>query len=383
MSIRLWRSVTALALAAGLVAACGGGDGAASAAGASGPVSGEDPGRVAEAQEFVQPFLNSPTQLNLSEPLSRKPDAGKTLIAISNGSPSNTVLDQAIKAACEVLGWEFKELVAGATAEEQQSAFSSAVQLKPDGISLSGIPRRTIAAGLEAAEAAGIAVSINASTDENGGAVFDTAIAGPEQLATWGKMVAAFMVAQSQGDQKIAIFDLPVYPILHEFVASFQDNVKTWCPGCDMTEVHQQGADIGTKTPGSVVSTLQRAPDTDWIVFDLGDLSTGVDASLRGAGMTGKVKVAGLTGTRENIKAVKDGTQHAWTAYPLHIVGWRVVDAFARKFNGDSLDATKNALLPTQLITQENVNSLVLDDEGNYVGVADYQEQFKRLWQVT
>ena len=38
--------------------------------------------------------------------------------------------------------------------------------------------------------------------------------------------------------------------------------------------------------------------------------------------------------------------------------------------------------LPTQLITQDTVNDLVVDKDGNYVGVADYQAQFKKLWLV-
>lgn len=382
MRTTVWRGVTAAVAAAALVTACGGSDTSGSAGASAPETTGEVSADVTAARDYVEPYLASPKELSLDEPLSRKPDAGKKLVAISNGSPSNVVLDEAIREAAAVLGWDLKVITAGATAEEQQSAFNSAVQLRPDGITLSGIPRRTITAGLEAAAAAGIPVSINASTDKPGGAVFDTSISGPAQLATWGKMVAAFVTSESKGEGKIAVFDLPVYPILHEFVASFQDGIDQWCPGCETTEVHQQGADIGSKTPGSVVSTLQRSPDTDWVVFDLGDLSTGLGTALRGAGLVDSVKVGGLTANTENIKGVADGSQHAWTAYPLPIVGWRVIDAFARQFNGDSLAPTVGALLPTQLITQDNVDSLVLDDEGNYVGLADYQEQFKSLWKL-
>jgi hypothetical protein len=49
----------------------------------------------------------------------------------------------------------------------------------------------------------------------------------------------------------------------------------------------------------------------------------------------------------------------------------------ARKFIGDPI---LNAELPTQLLTQANVNSAVNDSAGNYVGVADYRTQFQKLW---
>ena len=36
----------------------------------------------------------------------------------------------------------------------------------------------------------------------------------------------------------------------------------------------------------------------------------------------------------------------------------------------------------SQLLTQDNVNSMVADPALNYVGVADYRAQFKKLWLV-
>jgi hypothetical protein len=51
----------------------------------------------------------------------------------------------------------------------------------------------------------------------------------------------------------------------------------------------------------------------------------------------------------------------------------------ARKFAGIPI---LNEVLPTQLITPQNVGSLVSDSAGNYVGVTDYRTEFKMLWQV-
>jgi hypothetical protein len=56
------------------------------------------------------------------------------------------------------------------------------------------------------------------------------------------------------------------------------------------------------------------------------------------------------------------------------------MDSMARKFEGMP---TLIAALPTQLMTQQNVNSLVEDPQGNYVGVANFSSQFLTLWHVS
>ena len=106
-----------------------------------------------------------------------------------------------------------------------------------------------------------------------------------------------------------------------------------------------------------MVSTVTRNPSTNWLIFDLGDLATGVNAALAAAGLHG-LHIGGLTADTPNIAALKSGTQDVWTAYSLPIVAYRQVDSFARKFEGMP---TLTAALPTQLITQENVNSMVAD----------------------
>ena len=338
---------------------------------------------VAAATAFYKTVEETPTSIGVTTPLSKKPATGKTIIALTNGSGSNTELDNGLKAAAALLGWKLKEIHTAGTPEADQAAMATAIQQRPDGISVSGIERSIIGQQLKAAEAAGIPVSANATTDKPGPDLFDASVADVAQLDTDGKMVAAYVVSQSEGKANVAIFDLPVYPILHRFVTSFEANMKTWCPSCPITEVPQQLTDIGTKTPSSVVSTLQRAPKTNWVVFDLGDLATGVDSALKSAGFAGKVQIGGLTATAQNIAAVKSGAENAWTSYPLGMVAFRVMDIFARKFNGDPLTEVQSIQLPNQLITPDNAKTLPVNANGFYTGVSDYAAQFAKLWKVS
>jgi ribose transport system substrate-binding protein len=354
------------------LAGCGGDD---SSEGGGAPAADAD---LAAAQEYLDPNLENPTSINIDEPLSKKPEADKLIVGLNSGIPSANVLAGAWKQAAEDLGWEYQEVNSGATPTDQQKAMDTAIQLNPDGIATSGIPISTIETQLAEAEEKGIWVNTSASSDAPSGAMYDTSIAGPAQLEEWGRMVAAQTVVQSEGQAKIQLFNLPVFPILLEFDKGFKGAIEEWCPSCELTENAQQATDIGTNTPGAVVSALQQAPDTDWVVFGLAELSTGVPAALQGAQLT-DINIAGLSALPENYEALRGDTQDAWTAYPLPIVGYRQIDSFARQFNGDPM---VEALLPTQVATPENIDGLVFDDEGNYVGVEDYQAQFQELWQI-
>ncbi len=350
--------------------------GSGSADGSSG--GGSDSAGVAAAKAYETKFLNPPASINVSTPLKSKPESGKLLVGLDSGLGSAKVLAQYWAQAAADIGWKYKDLISGTTPSAQQAAFNSAIQLNPAGILTSGIPESTISSGLALAKQKGIWVNTSASTDQPSGAMFDTSIANPAQLDEWGKMVAANVVVQSNGKAVIQDFSLPVFPILEVFDKSFQAAIKQWCPACKVTESPQQGADIGTKTPQAVVSAVTRDPSTNWLIFDLGDLETGVNAALSAAGLHG-LHIGGLTADIPNIQALKDKTQDVWTAYSLPIVAYRQVDSFARKFEGIP---TLNANLPTQLLTQDNVAAMVADPAQNYVGVSDYRDQFKKLWLV-
>jgi ribose transport system substrate-binding protein len=335
---------------------------------------------VAQAKAYVQKFLKAPTAINVTAALSKKPDAGKTVIGLDSGTGSAKVLAQYWKQAAEDLGWTYKDVIMSATPEDQQKAFESALQQNPDGILTSGIPISTLKSQLAEAAAKHVWVNTSASTDQPSGAMFDTSIANPAQLTEWGKMVAAYVVSESNGNAQILDFSLPVYPTLETFDKGFQAAIKQWCPSsCKVTEIPQQGTDIGTKTPQAVVSAAQGNPNAKWLIFDLGDLATGVDAAIQAAGLTG-LHIGGLTADAPNFTALKTKKEDVWTAYPLAVVGYRQIDSLARKFNGDPI---VEATLPTELATQDNIADLTMDTTGNFVGVSDYREQFKKLWQVT
>src|SRR6202050_2716726 len=346
---------------------------------ASATSGGSSSAGVAAAQAYEQQFLTSPTSIGISTPLKSKPPTGKLLVGLDSGSGSAVVLAKYWAAAAADLGWKYKDLQSGTTPASQQAAMASAIQLNPAGILTSGIPNSTLTTQLALAASKGIWVNSSADTSPAVGAMFDTSISNPAQLAQWGKMVAAYVVVQSNGKAVIQEFTLPIFPILVDFDTAFDAAIKVWCSGCKITTTPQQGSAIGTTTPQAVVSAVTRAPDTNWLIFDLGDLATGVDAALAAAGIH-NLQIGGLTADTPNLAGLKDGKEDVWTAYSLPIVAYRQVGSRAPKSEGMRI---LHAQLPAQLMTPQNVNSLVVDGQGNYVGVANYRSQFLTLWHVT
>ena len=332
---------------------------------------------MAAAAAYQQQFLGTPTSIGISTPLKSKPAAGKLLVGLDSGLGSAKVLAQYWAQAAADIGWKYKDLISGSTPAAQQAAMNSAIQLNPAGILTSGIPNSTIQAQLTLAAQKGIWVNSSADTSPPSGAMFDTSIASPAQLAEWGKMVAAYVIIQSQGKAVVQDFQLTAFPILLDFDTAFVAAMHQWCSTCKVSTNAVPAASLGTSALTSqVTSVVTRNPSTNWLIFDLGDLEIGVDAALKAASLSG-LHIGGLTADTPNIAGLKAGTENVWTAYSLPIVAYRQVDSMARKFEGMT---TLSAALPTQLITPQNVGSLVVDSAGNYVGVANYRTEFKKLW---
>ena len=279
----------------------------ASATAGSGSANSAD---IAAAKAYQAQFLGSPTSIGISTPLNSKPAAGKLLVGLDSGSGSAVVLAKYWAQAAADLGWKYKDLQSGTTPASQQAAMASAIQLNPFGILTSGIPNSTLTTQLALATSKGIWVNSSADTSPPLGAMFDTSISNPAQLAQWGKMVAAYVVVQSNGKAVIQEFTLPIFPILVDFDTAF-DAIKVWCPACKVTTTPQLGSAIGTTTPQAVVSAaVTRDPSTNWLIFDLGDLATGVPAALSAAWGLHGLHIGGPYGVdTPNIAGLKNGTE--------------------------------------------------------------------------
>jgi len=335
------------------------------------------------AKAIVAQFSKTPVSINITTPLNKSPKTlpTKLICATSNGGAENKVLDDGIAAAAASLGWTFKEVSGAVDPNTQRAAIQSCLDSNPSGIEESGIEPTTIADLLAVAKSRHIPVICTACMSGPTSGLLDTHIAGKVQLDSWGRMIAAYVTANTAGNPNVIGLTVPLYPILIRFDYSFQNALRLFTAGKAVySNQPQQLTDIfAGKTPAAMVSIVQRNPQANWIVSDLGGWVTGVGAALKTAGLQSQVQIGGLTAGTGNIQGLKDGTESAWTGYPLSIVGYTAVDSFARYFQGMPFDTHQ---LPTQLLTKANANSLVLDAQGNYVGVSNYVAQFHKIWKL-
>jgi ribose transport system substrate-binding protein len=375
---RTVRGVLAMALALATTIGCAGPSDAPSAGG--GTAAG---GATDELKQKVDGFLAPPTTIGITEPLSRKPDTGKRIVVVESQEPTSLKTDAGLREGITALGWTLDVVQEGTSPEDPAKAFDQALDLRPDAILISGNPLSALRAQVERAKRENVVVLQSDSGDTAGqdGSVYTLTLDDFDQTGLWGTMIADYVAVQ--GSKRTLIVDLSLYPILHAFSEGARAELLKVAPDTEVEVLDVQIQDfVAGRVPSQIVSEIQRNPDTDVVVLALGDMATGLNAALRGAGLVEQVRIAGESAGTANIEALRSKEQHVFTGFAALVHGWRRADALARIFNGDPLDPNNSSRLPTQLLTPDNIGAAPLDEEGYYVGVKDFRDQYKRLWKL-
>ncbi|MFD4511464.1 sugar ABC transporter substrate-binding protein [Streptomyces sp. NPDC058457] len=334
-----------------------------------------------QAAAFLAKYIANPTSIGDLKTLPERPPTGKSVINLQASTAIAQRAAASQKVAAHLLGWSYDSIATGPTPASAAAAFDAAIARHPDAILFAGFPAAVFAKQIAEAKAAGIKVVSTATGDGKTDGVLGDVLGAP-QMQLYGKLLAAYFVTESDGKGKVGVFSIQAFPILAPWVSAFQSWVKQWCPGCTTSVVNQQVTDQGTKTPSNVVGFLQRNPGVKWLMFATGDLAQGVPAALATAGLKG-VHIGGGSPDPDDLANIKAGTESAWVGNTVDIANWRLLDVLARDYVKTDTQAAAAALLPLQLVTQDNAGKVAADKSGYYIGVADYQDQFKKLWRVS
>jgi ribose transport system substrate-binding protein len=380
------KAIVALAAATCLasLSACssgGSGGGSTPSAAASTPAGSSSSAGTTALQSRVTAALAAPTGIGIDTPLSRKPASGKFVVGILTPLAVAKTESAAQGQAAALLGWKYKEIQEGTGPQDAPNALDAAIALKPDAIIYYGTPVQPMAAGLEKAKTAGIAVVATSQVDPLAPPIIaNNSNSGP-QLKVVGQGLADYVALNSDSKAKVALVTLPAFPVLKAFGDGFKSQLAADCSSCSVTEVPQQLTDIGTVTPTSVVSALRRDPSIKYVIFDNGSTATGVSAAVTAAGIQGVV-IGGEAPSAASIQDLKSGQNEAWAALSIPILGFGLIDVLARHFNGDSLSPNVDSPPPFQILTKDNVATASLDSQGNYTGYANFSAAFAKLWLV-
>lgn len=394
---------------------------------------------AAASEEAYAAAFTAPTSIGVDVPLTATPAEGATIISLTDGTEYDAVFQTALAEAGTELGWTVETVPVNlADPTTVTAAFDEAVAKAPAGIHIQGIFADALAASLPAAEAAGIPVVCTGCSSVGTPGITDASIDGTEQNLVWGDVMASYVVRNQYvgEDAGVQVFALPSGAST-DFNLEFSTSLLDLCRNCSASETLVDpsftdltdpaavtdlvlmdmsialGAwgllDSGALSSPGIAETLSSDPTLLAPVTIIGRGPTAADIeslkALGGAGPTGAEggaaeapaedaaaedvaadeaaanDAAELEGTEGEVPAGRTAEEalalQAWMAVPQPVMAWRVIDQFARIIGGD---AVATGPLPSQLLTGATVGTAVLDESGNYIGVADYKEQFRALW---
>ena len=371
---------------------------------------GGDAAANAAAQEAgnaaLESALAAPTSIGIDVPLAAVPEKGALIISFTDGSDFEAVVENAMTAGAEKLGWKVESVtVDPADPTAVATAFEEAVAKQPSGIHLRGEFYDSVSMGLPAAETAGIPVVCTGCSGDPSGAITDTSIDGTTQNMAWADSMAAYVISsQYEGEGAgVLIFTAPGGAV-NDFNNQFDTALLAGCRECSTTQVMLDPAVTDLADPGAVtgfVTTEMSISMGAWALLDSGAFSSGVAEALatdptllspvvltgRGASsadIAALVRSGAPTASNEPTSAGartpgQSAALQAWMGISMPVMGWRIVDQFARIIGAEAL---ADGPLPSQLLTGSNASDAVLDGDGNFVGIANYEAQFAALWGV-
>jgi len=380
----LWAAMFAVAVFG--VAGCGSDD--QSSGGSSGS-SGGSSSSSSTTDVKVEGVNTPPTEIQVSEPLKSKPPK-KSVAILQCDLPACALNTVGFVDAAKALGWDNKVLTYKSASPGP--AVQSAIDAGVDYILLTGVPKELYQPQLDAAKAKGIPVLVGASADKaeddkNG---IYMSVANNDAIVNQSKDLAHQMIADSSGKAHAVIVVTRDYPQVALEEKVITDTIKAECPDCSAEGLPITVDDIGKGAVAQkVVSYLQQNPDTNYVEFGFSDIATGVPQAVAAAGMDDKVKLMGLQFSKAVLQDIIDGKQYAWTALSTQYLGWIMMDGAARlSVDQEIPPESKNAATPTWLLVGDapggqDVAKKILAEGGDWHGPEGYQDQFKKLWQVS
>jgi ribose transport system substrate-binding protein len=333
--------------------------------------------QVTAAKAATAKFSTPATTIGDTTPLKSKPPAGKTIVWLQCEVTACTTAGQGISAATDALGWKMKTITYQSTNPATLiSAFTSALQLHPAAVILSGIPQSVWSSVIPAYKSAGVPIIPFSTGVVTKSATVLTNINPPSDFYDAGTIYANWFIADSNAKGNVLVQAVPADPIFMDFEQGFQSTVKAGCSKCKVTVLNSTltDADNNAIVP-DIVSDIQRDPKITYVVAAFAAYITGLRAALSGADLSSSIKIAAAQGTIIDQKAILAGTESVTTPSQLRYMGWMSVDAVLHHLEGMPITSVAQSV-PNLLLTKSNIGT----PQNDYVTPSSYEAQFKKLW---
>ncbi len=284
------------------------------------------------------------------------------VVEFSSADPTSVGAVNGYKAEAQKLGYSVSVVDANGSADSAVAAMQDFVQQKVDMVITEVFPSSGLAAGAEAAKAAGIpVVSLAGGTADGIETNWD---AGYAQ----GQAVAGHLVSDMGG--KGALLELTYHSGLPcvDRQRALTDALKGTSIAVSADEVPIPGQVQGgtnfaqawlAQHPGSGQALAV------WGCFD--DPAMGAIAAIEQAGRSG-IKVYGINGTSTALKAVQDGQMTATVWLDVQAAGTDIADKTAQYIHAGVDSAPSSVPIPFSLVDKSNVASFLASHPGALSG---------------
>jgi ABC-type sugar transport system substrate-binding protein len=213
------------------------------------------------------------------------------------------------------------------------------------------------------------------TTDVPDGAL-DYVVGTPAQIEQVGKLMAAWVIADSKGEGDSVYVDLSAFKILTTVRDGYNKTMDELCPACGYDSLDIPITALGKDVPDRIVSYLRAHPETKYVVFSTDGISAGVPAALRAAGLN-DVKLTGEGPDETTLQSIANGERDGTLMFAYYEDMFSMVDALARLFAGVPLE--EDIELPDWYVTAETMP----DSNKIFPVVEDVKEQYFELWGIT
>ncbi len=366
-------ALAAVVLAVG-VAACGSSSSTSSTSGSSSNASGSSgSANTAAATAAVARYTGHPTAFPVNQPLKKRP-TGQTLAYLECSTPVCGLFAQLLPPTQALLGYKLL-VVKGASASGLQSAMSSIIARKPNGILLTAITPDQFAPQLKQAVQDKIPMAADGVMNPEkygiGASNFDQRLS---LLA--GKLLADQVISRHGSKANAVFYSIPELDFTSYIQKGYEAEMARLCPSCTNRYVPIPVATVGNTAPTQVVDDLQSHPDTKVAVFASEETVAGLPAALKASGIN--VDVTGFAPNPIALQYIKTGQIQSGLGLDLGVMVWDELDELVRLSTHQPLTAgERSGTVPIQFLYKSDLTG---DVTKGWSGYPDFPERFAKLW---
>lgn len=358
-----------------VVAGCGGSD--------SSDISSDGSAKVAEAKKLVAQYQQV-SEWEAPGPAFKPDVEGKRVMFIQVDASIPTVITtfESYRDSAELLGMSVTSFDGKGQVSEFNRGIQTAIAQDYDAVTFVGIPSSLVAAGIQEAVSQGITVIQGEERDPGIKLMDEVSGQVTFRYSTIGKMLAAWMVADSDGNAKGTIFVSPDVGNGVDGEGGIVEETKRLCPGCVLNTEYVKVADWNSDLPTLTQSILTSQPDTNYLLPLYDSQAVPIMSGLAQAGTSDQVSIGSFAGDTQIMESMASGSPvKADVGANIEAIGWGFTDQTARVLSG--VEPVEDENVPLRLFTPDNVDELDLSDPNSWYGEPVFKDGYKKLWGLT